>query len=118
MGQYATATLASNLDTGKNKSVANVLDLKWDLCNCLPVLANLDVSKISLSIDGFELLDGSPIGVVHEGDLVWYVESFVLCPSAITKIGSVSQCSVATTTKRRRSDTHGSYNVSLEATSR
>lgn len=62
---------------GDKTAVSNVGELKQGLCNILPILVELSAEDICLSIDGFELLDKSPIDVIHENDLVWCVRDFL-----------------------------------------
>ena len=64
------------LSDSDKTAVLNVGELKQGLCNILPILAELSAEDICLSIDGFELLDNSPINVIHENDLVWCVRAF------------------------------------------
>ncbi len=56
-------------------AVPSILDLKTSLCTDLPPLAHERVrpEDIFLLLDDFELLDASPIDVVHDGDLLVYV---------------------------------------------
>lgn len=53
-------------------AASNVQDLKESLCSDVPALREHEVAadQIALVLDGFELLDSSPIDVVRDGDLV------------------------------------------------
>lgn len=52
--------------------VSTIADLKQTFCTDLPTLRHqhVDFSDITLFLDGFELLDISPIDVVRDGDLI------------------------------------------------
>ena len=52
--------------------VSTVSDLKDTLCSELPALSNVQTlaNDIALYLDGFELLDATPIDVVRDGDLI------------------------------------------------
>ncbi|KAI0092660.1 hypothetical protein BDY19DRAFT_497019 [Irpex rosettiformis] len=53
-------------------TASTIQDLKESICSDIPALHKLDVDadELTLVIDGFELLDSSPIDVVRDGDLV------------------------------------------------
>ena len=67
-------------------SVSTVSDLKGALCASLPNLVHAHTSPegITLHLDGFELLDDSPIDVVRDGDLITYASPSSISPT-ITK---------------------------------
>lgn len=50
--------------------------LKLSLCASVPALHNARVipHELVLTLDDFELLDDSPIHILRDGDLIWYVE--------------------------------------------
>jgi hypothetical protein len=49
--------------------------LKRSLCASVPALrdAHVHVTDLILLLDNFELLDDSPVHILRDGDLVWYV---------------------------------------------
>lgn len=51
-------------------AVFNILDLKASLLSQFPAIQNLSPADLSFSLDGFELLDSSPIDVVRDGELI------------------------------------------------
>ncbi|THG98611.1 hypothetical protein EW026_g3616 [Hermanssonia centrifuga] len=60
--------------------VATIYDLKATLCAELPALreGRVAAKDISLSLDGFELLDDSHVEVVRDGDLLTIKQTFAL----------------------------------------
>lgn len=56
-------------------ALPTIYDLKTALCTDLNPLkdASIEAHDLLLLLDDFELLDSSPIDVVHDGDLIVYV---------------------------------------------
>lgn len=56
--------------------------LKLSLCASVPALhdARIHATELVLTLDDYELLDNSPIRVLREGDLIWYVGHVYLPP--------------------------------------
>ncbi|KAL4072414.1 hypothetical protein V8B97DRAFT_1870343, partial [Scleroderma yunnanense] len=50
---------------------STIASLKSHLCYSLPILHKFTPSSLSLSVNGFQLLDNSKVEVVRDGDLVW-----------------------------------------------
>jgi hypothetical protein len=59
-----------------------VASLKLSLCASVPALhdARIRATELVLTLDDYELLDNSPIRVLREGDLIWYVKHVYLLP--------------------------------------
>ena len=57
-----------------------VTSLKISLCASVPALrdAHVRIEELVLTLDDFELLDDSPIHILRDGDLIWYVEHVYL----------------------------------------
>ena len=55
---------------------STVTSLKLSLCASLPALrdARVRAEELVLTLDDFELLNGSPINILRDGDLIWYAE--------------------------------------------
>ena len=51
-------------------AVSTVAELKHALCAELPALGHVSASDLTLTLDGFELIDASPIDVVRDGELI------------------------------------------------
>lgn len=59
--------------------VSTIYDLKFTLCNELPALqSQTSADEVTLSLDGFELLDATPVDVVRDGDLITYARFIVI----------------------------------------
>lgn len=54
--------------------------LKLSLCASVPALhdAHVLATDLVLTLDEFELLNDSPIRILRDGDLIWYVEHVYL----------------------------------------
>jgi hypothetical protein len=52
-----------------------IASLKLSLCASVPALrdAHVRVTELIVLLDDFELLDDSPVHILRDGDLVWYV---------------------------------------------
>lgn len=57
-----------------------VTSLKLSLCASVPALrdAHARAEELVLTLDDFELLDHSPIHILRDGDIIWYVEHVYL----------------------------------------
>ena len=55
---------------------STVTSLKLSLCASLPALrdARVRAEELVLTLDDFELLNGSPINILRDEDLIWYAE--------------------------------------------
>jgi hypothetical protein len=51
-------------------AVSTIAELKVALCADLPVLAHVSADALTLTLDGFELIDTSTIDVVRDGELL------------------------------------------------
>ncbi len=59
--------------------VSTICDLKAALCSELPALhGQTSADEVTLFLDGFELLDASPMDVVRDGDLITYAEPIAI----------------------------------------
>ncbi|KAL4075559.1 hypothetical protein J3A83DRAFT_4089539 [Scleroderma citrinum] len=74
---------------------STIASFKSHLCRSLPILREFTSSSLSLSIDGFQLLDDSEIEVVRDGDLVWLTNVSIeqICPPRHDKSPSSSSSS-------------------------
>jgi hypothetical protein len=79
----AAGSLLPSPATKGSSLISTIAELKQDLCHGLPVLAEFPAKALRLTLDNFELLDNSPIDVIQENDLVWYVPSTSF-PYAVT----------------------------------
>ncbi|KIM62778.1 hypothetical protein SCLCIDRAFT_793695 [Scleroderma citrinum Foug A] len=71
------STHASASSTACESTIAG---LKSRLCCSLPTLRGFPPTSLCLSIDGFQLLDASEIGVIRDGDLIIAVEKNCTTP--------------------------------------
>ena len=51
-------------------AVATIAELKDALCSELPALAHLSVEGLTLTLEGFELIDSSSIDVIRDGEVI------------------------------------------------
>jgi len=60
-----------------------VASLKSSLCASVPALrdAHIPATKLVLTLDDFELLDDSPVHILRDGDLIWYVDQIYTLPT-------------------------------------
>lgn len=51
-------------------AASTVAELKGSLCSELPALRHVPLDDLTLSLDGFEIIDSSAIDVIRDGELV------------------------------------------------
>jgi len=64
---------------------ATIHQLKQHFCGVLSCLTTCGPENISLSVEGFDVLDSNPISVLHDGDLLLLVCFDSLTPSVLTR---------------------------------